>query len=389
MSAHGQPNRRALDLLIRPTRVEISPEAIRKNVSLARRQLPGAGLLAVVKANAYGHGAIVVARALDHLGVEFLGVALIEEGLELRNAGIGAPILVLGGSYEGGYELMLEHQLVPIVFRPEHVTELARAAKARGVSVLAHLKVDTGMGRIGVLPQQLSEFLDHAARYPQVKLDGLLSHFASADLADPGFTREQLQRFRGAHEQLLARGIQPRWRHISNSAAVMDLLEARDGELFNLARPGLMIYGLSPSDRYPLRKQLSPVLTWKTQVTHLKQVPVGTPVSYGGTWVAPRPSLIATLPVGYADGYSRRFSNAATVLVRGHRARITGRVCMDLCMVDVTDVPKVQVGDEVVLIGRQQSESVTSDDLAKLEGTISYEVLCAIGARVPRIAAPQ
>ena len=389
MSRQGQPNRRALDLLIRPTRVEISTAAIQRNVSLARRQLPGAGLLAVVKANAYGHGAIVVARVLERLGVEFLGVALIEEGLELRNAGIAAPILVLGGSYQGGYELMIQHQLVPIVFRPEHITQLAKAAHARGVSVLAHLKVDTGMGRIGVLPEQLSEFLDHAARYPQVELDGLLSHFASADLGDPGFTREQLRKFRRAHEQLLARGIHPRWRHISNSAAVMDLPEARDGELFNLARPGLMIYGLSPSDRYPLREELSPVLSWKTQVTHLKQVPAGTPISYGGIWVAPRPSLIATLPVGYADGYSRGFSSAASVLVRGQRAKIAGRVCMDLCMVDVTGVPNVQVGDEVVLIGRQHAESITADELAKLEGTISYEVLCAIGARVPRIAAPQ
>ena len=389
MSAQGEANRRALDLLIRPTRVEISAPAIQRNVSLARRQLSGAGLLAVVKANAYGHGAIVVARALERLGVEFLGVALIEEGLELRNAGIRSPILVLGGSYHGGYELMIQHQLVPIVFRPEHITELARAAKARGVSVLAHLKVDTGMGRIGVLPEQLSEFLDHAGRHPQVKLDGLLSHFASAELADPGFTREQLRSFRRAHEQLLARGIQPRWRHMSNSAAVMDLPEARDGELFNLARPGLMIYGLSPSDRYPLRDELSPVLSWKTQVTHLKQVPAGTPISYGGTWIAPRPSLIATLPVGYADGYSRRFSSSASVLIRGKRAKIAGRVCMDLSMVDVTGVPNVQVGDEVVLIGRQQGESITADELAKVEGTISYEVLCAIGARVPRIAAPQ
>jgi len=156
-----------------------------------------------------------------------------------------------------------------------------------------------------------------------------------------------------------------------------------------LARPGLMIYGLSPSDRYPLRDELSPVLSWKTQVTHLKQVPAGTPISYGGTWIAPRPSLIATLPVGYADGYSRRFSSSASVLIRGKRAKIAGRVCMDLSRVDVTGVPNVQVGDEVVLIGRQQGESITADELAKVEGTISYEVLCAIGARVPRIAAPQ
>ena len=387
MTRRMQPNRRALDLLIRPTHLEIDLAALEKNVSVARRWSPGSQLMVVVKANAYGHGAILVARALERAGVQFLGVALIEEGLELRNAGVAAPILVLGGSYEGGYQQMLQHQLVPTIFRPEHVVELAKAAKSAGVSVVAHLKVDTGMGRIGVLPEELPGFLDHASRYPEVKLDGLLSHFASADLADPAFTREQLKRFRGAHQELLARGIHPNWRHISNSAAVMDLPEARDGDLFNLARPGLMIYGLSPTDRFALREQLHPVLCWKTKITHLKQVPAGTPISYGGTWTAPRQSVIATLPVGYADGYSRRFSSAATVLVRGRRAKIAGRVCMDLCMADVTEIPGVRIGDEVVLIGRQQAEYVSADELAALAGTISYEVLCGIGARVPRIPA--
>jgi alanine racemase len=389
MTRPKQPDRRALDLMIRPTHAEIDLTALEKNVSLARRLSPGAQLMVVVKANAYGHGAILVARALEQAGVQFLGVALIEEGVELRNAGVTAPILVLSGSYEGGYQQLLQHQLIPTIFRVDHLVELAKAAKRAGRSVIAHLKVDTGMGRIGVLPEELGDFLDHASRHPEVELDGLLSHFASADLADPAFTREQLQRFRRAYQELLTRGIRPRWRHISNSAAVMDLPEARDGDLFNLARPGLMIYGLSPTDRFALREQLHPALCWKTKITHLKEVAAGTPISYGGTWKAPRRSVIATLPVGYADGYSRRFSSAATVLVRGRRAKIAGRVCMDLCMADVTEVPGVRIGDEVVLIGRQQGEYVSAEELAALAGTISYEVLCGIGARVPRIPAPQ
>lgn len=385
MDSHP-PTRRALDALIRPTRVEVDLDALKDNLAAVRTLSPKAEVLAVVKANAYGHGAVPVARALEHEGVRFLGVALVEEGVELRNAGVMAPIVVLGGSYEGGYDVIVENALTPVVFRREHLDGLAAAADRAGKSVDVHVKVDTGMGRIGVMLEDLDPFLTLAAACPQVRLDGLLSHFANADLADLGVTLLQVSRFKAALARMLERGHAPRWRHLSNSAGVLSLPETRDGMALNLVRPGLMLYGVSPADFLTGNAVLRPVLSWKTAVTHLKHVAQGSAISYGGTWVARRESVIATLPVGYADGYNRRYSSRADVLVRGKRARIAGRVCMDMCMADVTDIPGVQVGDEVVLIGAQGEARVGAEELAELSGTISYEVLCAVGSRVPRLA---
>ncbi|HLL55266.1 MAG TPA: alanine racemase [Myxococcaceae bacterium] len=380
----GLPGRRALERGIRPTRVELDLDALRGNLAQVRALAPGAEVLAVVKANGYGHGAVPCARALERQGVRFLGVALIEEGLELRNAGIRAPILVLSGAYEGGYELLVEHDLTPTLFRPEHLTGLGQAARKLGRTVDFHVKLDTGMGRIGLLPHELEGFLDEATRTPGVRLDGVLSHFANADLADPAVTSEQVRRFKAAVARMRERGFSPSFRHLSNSAGVVSLPEVRDGLELNLVRPGLMLYGLAPAEWMREKVALSPVLTWKTGIIHLKRVAEGTPISYGGTWVARRESLVATLPLGYADGYSRMHSNRAQVLVRGRRAPIAGRVCMDLCMVDVTDVPGVAVGDEVVLLGEQGGERITAEELARLSQTIHYEVICAVGARVPR-----
>ncbi len=379
------PRRRALDVPIRPTRAEIDLRALVRNVSAIRALAPRAEILAVVKANAYGHGAVPIAQALENERVKMLGVALIEEGVELRNAGIRSPILVLGGSYEGGYGLMVAHRLTPTVFRPEHVKGFAQAAKRAGSPVSVHLKVDSGMGRLGVLPQDLDAFLDLAGKFREVQIDGLLSHFASADLENRDFTLEQVRCFKDAHARMLARGLRPSWRHLSNSAGVIDLPEVRDGLELNMVRPGIMLYGLHPAAWLQKATELHPVLTWKTAIIHLKTVAVGTPISYGSTWRAPRESLIATLPIGYADGYSRRYSNRAQVLIRGRRASVVGRVCMDMSMVDVTDIPAACVGDEVVLLGAQGQERIAAEELAELAGTIHYEVICAVGARVPRV----
>jgi len=275
------------------------------------------------------------------------------------------------------------------VFRPEHLAALDAAAAVRGTTARAHLKVDTGMGRLGVLPAEVPAFLEAARGCRRVALEGLCSHFANADLADAALTAQQISRFRTSLGQMRAAGFDPRWRHLSNSAGLLALPEARDGVEMNLARPGLALYGLQPAPWLRPPRALEPVLSWKTAVVHLKPVPTGTPISYGSTWTAPRPSRIATLPIGYADGWSRLLSNRGTVLVRGRRAPIAGRVCMDLCMVDVTDVPGVEVGDEVVLIGRQGSEVQDAHQLAALESTIAYDVLCAIGARVPRVVVGQ
>lgn len=370
---------------IRPTRAEIDLGALTRNHATLRAAAPGVDVLAVVKADAYGHGAVPVSRALEAAGVRFLGVALVEEGLALREAGLRSDILVLGGAYDGGWETLLEHRMIPVVFRPEHLGALEAAARARGTTARAHLKVDTGMGRLGVLPGDVPAFLEAARACRRVELEGLCSHFANADLADAALTGLQVSRFRTALGQMRAAGFEPRWRHLSNSAGLLALPEARDGVEMNLARPGLALYGLVPAPWLRPSRTLEPVLSWKTAVVHLKAVPAGTPVSYGSTWTAPRPSRIATLPVGYADGWSRLLSNRGAVLVRGRRAPIVGRVCMDLCMVDVTDVPGAEVGDEVVLLGTQGAETQDAHQLAALQGTIAYDVLCAIGARVPRV----
>jgi len=372
-------------LRIRPTRAEVDVGALARNVQTLRAVAPGMALLAMVKADAYGHGATLVAPVLESLGVELLGVALVEEGLELRRAGVNAEIVVLGGAYEDAWEALLEARLIPAVFREDQLDALASAAMRVGAKPDAHLKVDTGMSRLGVLPEEVPALLSRAKALG-IGFSGVMSHFANADLRDGTVTERQLETFARVLAQVETAGFRPRWRHLANSAAVVALPPAKSGGSYNLVRPGLALYGVSPAPWIVPPTPLEPVLTWKTAVIHLKTVPTGTAVSYGGTWTAGRPTRIATLPVGYADGYPRRLSNKAQVLVRGQRAPVVGRVCMDLCMVDVTDVPGAALGDEVVLLGRQGGQEVGAGELASWLDTIPYEVLCGVGARVPRIA---
>jgi alanine racemase len=318
---------------------------------------------------------------LEEEGAEWLGVALIEEGIQLRAAGVRIPILVLSGSYDGGYQALLEYKLVPAIFRDEHLTGLAKALR-RGEKVSVHLKVDTGMGRLGVWPSELPDFIQRIKSYPSIEVDGILSHFANADLADADVTARQVQTFEEALAQLRAAGVNPRWRHLSNSAGILLRSDIRALGI-NLARPGIGLYGINPtSSEVPAK--LAPVLAWKTEIIHLKRVPKGTAISYGGTWKAPKETAVATLPVGYADGYFRTNSNKAEVLVRGQRAPIIGRVCMDLCMVDVTHIEGARVGDEVVLLGLQGQEEIPASELAGYTNTIPYEIVCGISARVAR-----
>ena len=377
-----QPHSRAHEARVRPTRVEVDVAALRHNLGRVRHFAPGAAVLAVVKANAYGHGAVTVARALEEAGVEWLGVALVEEGFELRSAGVQAPILVLGGAYAGAWDQLIAQRLTPVLFRPGHLTDYAVAASSAGRRVPFHLEIDTGVGRTGILPAELPALIEQLRALPQLELEGVLSHFASSDAQDRDGTRAQAAAFRALLGQVEAAGFSPRLRHVSNSAAVLDLQSLQEAAGLNLVRPGLMLYGLAPGHFHAA--ELRPVLAWKTGIVHIKDVPAGTPISYGGTFVTPRPSRIATLPVGYADGYDRAWSNRAHVLVRGVRAPVVGRVCMDLCMVDVTDVPGVELSDEVVLLGRQGEGRVAVEELAGLSATIPYEILCGISARVPR-----
>ena len=379
------PRRRALDHLVRPTRAEVSVSALRHNLSEAKRHFAPAEVMCVVKANAYGHGAVQVARVLEQAGAAMLGVALVEEGVELRNAGVRLPILVMSGAYEDGYELLVGHQLTPVVFLREHLDGLSEQAQRFGRPVPVHLKLDTGMSRIGVQPERLPALLQALKAASELQLEGFLTHFASAEDLDSPLTDLQLKRFREGLQTVREHGFAPTWRHAANTAGSLARPEARDGLELNLVRPGGLLYGLKPPGWDAADVSLEPVLTWKTGITHLKTIEPGTSVSYGGIWTAKRRTALATLPVGYADGYHRAWTNKASVLIRGRRVPVVGRVTMDMILVDVTDVPNVALRDEVVLLGQQGHDRVSAEELAIHIDSVHYEVLCGLGARVPRV----
>ncbi len=374
------PARRASDLRVRPTEARIDTAALAHNLREARKAAPTARVLAVVKADGYGHGAVMAARTFMDAGADWLGVALVEEGIALRNAGLTAPVLALGGQYND-YELLLQHRLTPLVYRAEMFDALAAAARERGVLADAHLKLDTGMGRIGVLPRDLPALLEHARGVKEVRLTGLCSHFANADLRDPTATQLALDEFAAAKRAMKALGFPLELAHLANSAATLDLKASHH----EMVRPGLMLYGSAPAPRFSGLADLRPALTWATEILHLKRVTAGTPISYGHKWTARRESVIATLPVGYADGFRRSLTNRSEVLVCGRRVPQIGTVCMDMMMIDVTDVAdSAQIGSEVILLGAQGEERIDAGEMAQRCDTISYEIFCAIGARVPR-----
>ncbi len=310
----SDPQRRAFDLRVRPTEARIDASALAHNLREVRKAAPNARICAVVKADGYGHGAAIAARSFLGAGADWLGVALVEEALALRNLDIRAPILVLGGQYTD-YSLLLQHHLTPLVYRAEMIDALASAAKERGVVAEAHLKLDSGMGRIGVLPRDLPGLLEHARSVPQVRLTGLCSHFANADLRDEAATARALELFAEARQAMRALGFPLQLSHLANSAAVLDVKVSHH----DMVRPGLMLYGAVPAPKFAGMADLRPAMSWITAVSHLKWVPKGTPISYGHKWTAPRESLIATLPVGYADGYRRSLTNKAQVLIAGRR----------------------------------------------------------------------
>lgn len=366
----------------RPTLALIDLDALRWNFRQIRAKVGAeVKILAMVKANGYGHGTPRIASVLAAEGSDAFGVATAEEGLELRGAGICAPILVVAGAYPEQLDLFIENKLTPVVHDAESLVRLDDGAKKRGTTIKVHLKVDTGMGRIGFLPATLSSWLPLLKKSRALEVEGVFSHFSHADNVAGDYTRNQLEIFRSVVERLRAAGISPALIHLANSAATITLPEA----YFNMVRPGLMLYGIYPSLAMASQVSLQPVLSWKSRILQLKKVPAGASISYGRTFIAKRESLIATVPVGYADGYSRLLSNRGAMLVRGKRAPVAGRVCMDLTMIDVTDIGKVKQGDEVVLVGRQGNTVISADEMAAWSNTISYEILTSIGARVPRI----
>jgi alanine racemase len=370
----------------RPTWAEIDLNNLAANFKKVRERVsPAARVMAIVKANAYGHGAVECARRLAKEGADWFGVALPEEGSELRESGISQPVLCLGGYWPGQAALCVQQRLTTVVYRVEMIEALDRAAANAGVVADVHVKVDTGMGRLGVRFDQLSEFVAALEPFRNVRIDGLMSHLAAADdAACQPLTRDQIQRFDDAVGLFRDHEYRPTHLHLANSAGVFGHRESWG----NMVRPGGVLYGLW-RDVLPVsisNAELLPVMSLHSRISLLKWVPPGETIGYGCTFEASRKSLIATLPIGYHDGYMRGLSNRAHVIVRGLYAPVVGRVSMDLTLVDVTNVPGVEIDDQVVLLGSQNPElKVTAEDLARISGTLSYEVTCGISERVPRV----
>jgi alanine racemase len=366
----------------RLTRALVFPDRLRHNLRLLQAQVGDIPLWPVLKANAYGHDARLVATQLVRLGYRTFGVADVAEAIALIDGGIQATFLVLSATLPEHAEALVAYGCEPVVCTLEMVEALAREAARAGTRVSLHLKVDTGMGRLGVRPDDVMAFLDRCRAFSVLRVRGLMSHFARADEADRTDCVEQLERFRRIAEATREHGIDVR--HIANSAAIFGL----PGSWFDAVRPGIAIYGLRPSgDVIGVRAQaLRPVLEWRSRITFLKEVAAGTGLSYGHTFHTGKRSLIGTVPIGYGDGLSRALSDKLEVLVRGVRCPQVGRITMDMSLIDVTALSgRVELGDEVVVIGRQDDQEITADELATKLGTITYEIVTAISHRVPRV----
>jgi alanine racemase len=356
--------------------IEIDLAALRYNFSQVRKLVgQSTAILGVVKSDAYGHGMVAVARELETQGVEYLGVSTCREGVPLRQAGLTKPILLLLGIEEDEITEVIKHDLTPVLFRGDIAQAISAAALAAGTQIPVHLKIDTGMGRLGVPYVEAEKFFELVKSLKSIRVEGLLSHFASADEHDKSFSTQQLERFRRVLNQAKSAGLNFRYAHIANSAGIIDLPDS----YHQLVRPGIMLYGGPPSQELHHPVPLKPVMTLKTRVLQLKEVDAGSPLGYGCTYLTSRRSRIATLPVGYDDGYDRLLSNKGEVLVRNQRAPVVGRVSMCLITVDVTEIPEVQPGDEVVLLGRQGDEEITADEIAAKTDTINYEIFCNFG----------
>jgi alanine racemase len=387
-----RPRRAAPADAIRPTRAEVNLEALRKNLRIVKKHANGAKVWAVLKADGYGHGAPAVARTLERAGADGFCVALLEEGVELREAGIFAPILVMGGYYGGAHGELVARGMTPVVYDASQVEGFAAAVRAqkRDEPLPVHVKIDTGMARLGLREPEIEAFVKVLESHPEIQVTGLMTHLASADAISLESTREQMIRFDEVTAKLARLGVRPRVRHAANSAALLRA-EAR----LDAVRPGIALFGVSPravGDAGDLgtafETELAPVMRVRTEIVDVRTIAAGEAVGYGALFRAARQSRIATVPMGYADGLSRQLSNRGHLLVRGKRAPIVGAVSMDMSMIDVTDIPGVSLRDEVVVLGTQEGElgreSITADEVASRIGTIPWEVLTSISRRVPR-----
>ena len=362
------------------TRVEIALDAIEHNFN-AVQQKAGVAVMAVIKADAYGHGAIPIARLLEGK-CAFFGVSSMLEAMELRQAGLTTPILILGQTPVHAFPTAIREGIRPTIFRWEDALELSKAAVEAGIPAPCHLAVDTGMSRIGFqATEESADICAKIAALPGVQAEGLFSHFATADCADLDRARKQAELFARFDEMLKARGVSIPIRHLDNSAGLMNF----DCH-YEMVRSGIVTYGMYPSQEVsPELLELKPALTWLSRVTHVKTLPAGREISYGGTYVTCKETVVATVPVGYADGYRRSLSGKFHVLIRGKKAPILGRICMDQLMVDVTDIPGAALNDRVVLVGSSGSETITMEQIAAAADSFNYEFVCGISRRVPRI----
>ncbi len=367
---------------VRPTVARVDPTALIDNMRSIRRLVgDDVRVLGVVKADGYGHGAVQTARCALEAGAWGLAVSLVEEGVELRSAGVTAPIVVLGGPFPGSEPLVVACGLRPVVWDVEHLRRLASAARAAGGRCAVHLKIDTGMSRLGCLCDELPALLDCFSTEcaDVLDLEGAMTHLACADERDEAPTVRQLDAFTAALSTFEGRGLRPAIRHVCNSAGLSRFPNAR----YDMVRPGIAMYGSAGHTAY-LLDGIRPALTVASRVFGLRTLPPGAQVSYGHTTTLQRESVIAIVPVGYEDGYPANLSGKAHVLIQGRRCPVVGRVTMDTSLIDVTDLPQVRVGDEVILLGRQDSEQIAAHDLASWSGITTYEVFCGISKRVPR-----
>lgn len=368
---------------IRPTWAEIDLNNLEHNMKEIAKLCKGKEIIAVLKADAYGHGALDVARTLINGGTTKLGVAVITEALELRDSGIDTPIVILGYTPLSFAKELIRNDIEQTVYTYECAAELSKETQSLNKRVKIHVAVDTGMGRIGFLPtEQGLDEIEALSKLPNVDIEAIFTHFATADEADKSYTLEQIEKFNWFCDTLEKRGVNVGKKHIANSAAIIDMPDV----YFDGVRPGILLYGYYPSYEVNREKlDLKRVLTLKANISYVKTLPKGEYISYGRRFHTERESIIATIPIGYADGYSRQMLNKAKVIINGQLAPVVGSICMDQCMVDVTDIGQVKEGDEVILLGEQNGVKFDAEDMAEIIGTISYEVICMISKRVPRV----
>lgn len=367
-------------------RAEIDLDAFHENLqAMEANTAPGTALMGVIKTDGYGHGAVPLAQEMEQDGkVSGFAVATVEEGVILKRAGIHKPILVLGYTFPDEYEVMAQEEIRGAAFTEEMLSDMGQAAMRLGKKMIVHIAVDTGMSRIGIRPDDSGlAFVKAAQEMPGIEVEGIFTHFARADEAEKTSANAQLHAFTSFLERIERKlGLTIPVRHCSNSAGIMDMPEAN----LDAVRAGIILYGLLPSDEVnKAAVPLKPILSLYSHVAYVKDLEAGRQISYGGTFTTPKPMRVATIPVGYGDGYPRGLSNQGDVLICGKRARILGRVCMDQFMVDVTDIPDARVGTDVTLIGQDGAERITMEELGALSGRFNYELACCLGKRIPRV----